>query len=201
METHASIFALCLNTAQNLTLNTFFLTSLSHSVMFVLPISTTKRHMITRPVSAGFPCLNVSYALNSDAPFSRIIKLRAMYIAATCHVAIQKFTSVIIRTRAATWLAEVGLVAAFLFLNLKKPSLCKPTLCSPNLRACTSTPRRRLTKSAPPIFSRFILTVFRTNGLSVVSTMFPQFWTSMVLRGLRTNCVIPSTTFLSEVLP
>jgi hypothetical protein len=170
--------------------NTFPLTSLPHYTMFVLPISTSKRHVKTRPVSAGFPYLNANYAFLSDVVFRFRTKLRALKDAAASYVAL--------RERAGCFLLGRGRTCRGFFVSIPKPvKLCKTCICSPNLRAC-KTPPRRIPATRPPVFTRFTQPLLNDTKRQFAALV--QFWTRLVCPLSPMTCVVP-TSIYCEVLP
>jgi hypothetical protein len=161
--------------------------------MFVVPTSTSKRLLITRPVSAGFPCLNVNYAhciaVNSDGTFRGRTELRAMTIAAISLDTIREDVRCFFDGR--------GKTNCGFFVSIPKHrKSCKPSQCSPHLRACRK-PRRTPTTPRLP-FSRYIRML-----LSATKPQFcgrVPFWMVLAMRSLPTTSAITSRQF-REVLP
>lgn len=167
---------------------TLFLTSFSQSVMFVVPTSFSKRLLINRPVSAVFPCLNLSYALRSDSLFSSQLR--------NASIAYCRFSYVALREYASHFLENGGRTeAAFILPIPKSLKLCKPStyLRSPQNQSRFLTAHRA--NSRLLLLSRYILNFFAISVLKTLSIASLTCWTRTGFPLLPTNSVRLSTTY------
>jgi hypothetical protein len=176
-------------------LNTISLTSLPLFRMFTIP-TISKRHMTTRPVSAGFPCLNVNYAFNSDVSLSRTIQSASIEYCRTSYAALREY--------AGCFLLSIGRTCCGIFVFKPLPKsvkLCKPTLCAPHLRRRIPTPT--CPRGTPPplherLFTSFTRICTRSTATKPRFYALARYWMRTAVPALLMNCVLPSTTFLFE---
>lgn len=166
--------------------------------MFVVPTSTSKRLLITRPVSAGFPCLNVNYArcfaVNSDGTFSPRTELRAKTFAAISLDTIREDVRCFLDGRGKTY-------CGFFVSIPKHLKSCKPSLCAPHLRRRRTQPRRSPTTPRLP-FSRYIPTLLSdTRTRYTVPVLFWMLLAMLHLPIVSARRLTHSNSRLCEVLP
>jgi hypothetical protein len=184
-------------------LNTISLTSLYLFRMFTVS-KYDKRHMTTRSVNAGFPCLNVNYTFSSDVSFSRTIKIASKKSCRTSNAILfrKEFYREGIGSSLSGW---DKYLCGILFLNPSKPTKpCKPTLCAPHLRRRIPAPT--CPRGTPPplherLFTSFTRICTRSTATKPRFYALARYWMRTAVPALLMNCVLPSTTFLFEVQP